>query len=604
MIFILKDFEMCGIAGELIYEDSMYSSDDSIKNVSWANQQQFTRGPDQSGLFQAGNITFGHRRLKIFDLSNLADQPMVDHELGLMIVFNGAIYNFHALRKKLITKGYKFISDGDTEVLLKAYHAWGKKCLQHLNGMFAFAIWERESGQLILARDRHGIKPLYYSSNKNAFRFASTLPALLKFNEVDTAIDPIGLHHYLNFHAVPEPHTIIAGIKKVTPGCLLSVSPNGKIEQENYWELKINEANTDNIRDEKAWLIATNDVLTQAVRSQLQTDTSAGILLSGGLDSSLITALAAKFNRQISTFSIGFEGLPDCPGDEFYYSNLVANHFKTNHHRLFISNHQLVDMLPQCISAMSEPMTSHDNIGFFLLSHEVAKHVKVVLSGQGADELFAGYRCFQQLAQIEKNPFDLKTYRQLVFDHTHEEIRASIMEKWQTADLSGAFILKQFQNNNAEQLVDNALQVDATFSLANGPLARVDNMAMTASIEARVPFLDQDVVNLASAMPRSFKLANNGKSILKKLGLELLPSEVVNRSKGYFPVPTLMSMQKPVLNLMKEVLFSSQCRKRGIFNPAFIKKLLAKHDKYLTPLGASKLWQIGVLEYWFQLQGI
>ena len=386
---------MCGIAGEFQFNK---------KNIPLLNLQkvllrQFNRGPDDGHIYLTKSLALGHRRLKIFDLSNLGMQPMVDSDLGLALVFNGAIYNFTELREVLKSKGYSFISNSDTEVLLKAYHAWGKECVHRIYGMFAFAIWEQNTGKLILARDRLGIKPLYYSADANyGFKFASTLPALIEFGNVDTSIDKIALHYYLTFHAVPEPLTILSGVKKLSPGFLMTVHPDGKIEEESYWDLKFENTKAEHYRDENYWINETYEVLKSATHRQLAADVPVGILLSGGLDSSLLVAMASKLGQQeIQTFSIGFDSTHGEQGDEFFYSNLIASKFNTQHQQMFISNKQLAYSLGNCISAMSEPMLSHDNIGFYLLSHEVSKHVKVVLSGQGADEIFAGYHWFQNI---------------------------------------------------------------------------------------------------------------------------------------------------------------------------------------------------------------
>lgn len=352
---------MCGIAGELLRN----ATGGSLSDMQNANSRQFTRGPDSTGVYRLSGLTLAHQRLKIFDLTERAAQPMVDHVLGLALVFNGAIYNFPQLREELEAKGYQFISDSDTEVLLKAYHAWGEDCVPRLRGMFAFAIWERESGKLVLARDRLGIKPLYYAETAEGFRFASTLQALLAFEGTDTSIDAEALHYYLMFHAVPEPLTILSGIKKLQPGTIMTVHPNGHIEQRGYWSFRNRPIEG---RDEEEWLAATKEAMMTATRRQLLADVPLGILLSGGLDSSLIVALAAEAgHEQLETFSIGFEGANGEEGDEFHYSDIIARHFSTRHHQHFISNRQLADSLDSCVQSMSEPMVSHDNIGFYLL---------------------------------------------------------------------------------------------------------------------------------------------------------------------------------------------------------------------------------------------
>lgn len=590
---------MCGIAGEFQFNEKHIP----LHRLENALQKQFNRGPDDGQIYLTKNIALGHRRLKIFDLSHLGMQPMVDSDLGLALVFNGAIYNFGELRQELESQGYTFLSTSDTEVLLKAYHAWGKQCVQRLCGMFAFAIWEQNTGKLILARDRLGIKPLYYNlTSKHGFRFASTLPALVAFGDIDTAIDKIALHYYLTFHAVPEPLTILSGVKKLAPGSLMTVHPNGKIEEENYWNLKFDDARAEHYHDENYWIKETYEVLNSATERQLAADVPVGVLLSGGLDSSLLVAMASKIRGQkIQTFSIGFAGANGEQGDEFHYSNLIASKFNTQHQQMFISNKQLAYSLGSCVSAMSEPMLSHDNIGFYLLSQEVSKHVRVVLSGQGADEIFAGYHWFQN---IHVNPALPSQSAQIIFDkvadRSFKEYQQLVMPAFQTTFHASDFLIKLCQENDAKSPIDNLLKYESTFALANGPLSRIDNMTMAASLEARVPFLDEKVLKLATTMPLEYKLPQGGKYILKQLGRKMLPEQIVDRPKGYFPVPALKYLEGSTLELMREVLSAKNIKNRGIFNPQAIQSLFQNKAENFTHSGISKLWQIGLLEYWLQ----
>ena len=593
---------MCGIAGQYRFR----SAEASLAGLEKVNLRQSARGPDASGAFAAGAVALGHRRLKIFDLSERAAQPMVDHELGLALTFNGAIYNFHQLRGELEAKGYRFFSQSDTEVLLKAWHAWGKACVGRLSGMFAFAIWGRDSGKLVLVRDRMGIKPLYYARTKDGFEFASSLPALLEFDGIDTSIDPVALHYYLTFHAVPEPLTILAGVRKVPAGAILTIHPDGASKEEIYWRLRIDEQRADHRRSADDWVAATRDALTLATNRQLAADVPIGVLLSGGLDSSLLVALAAeKRGSDINTFSIGFEGARGEAGDEFFYSDIVAKRFGTRHFQMFISNQGLEDSLADCVGAMSEPMVSHDNIGFYLLSREVSKHVKVVLSGQGADEVFAGYHWFQahdgganSVPQLAGQILDR------VADRSFADCQRLVAPDFRTAEHSRTFLEALCAQNGSASLVDNMLVYESTFALANGPLGRVDNMTMASGLEARVPFLDEAVVNLAARMPLDAKLADGGKAVLKRVGRDLLPTEIVDRPKGYFPVPALKYLHGETLQLLRRVLSPENLRRRGLFNPAEVQPMLDNPSDYLTPTGGSKLWQIGLLEYWLQCHGL
>src|SRR3954468_25076276 len=281
---------MCGICGEISFE----GAPDHLA-LSKMGLSLRTRGPDAGGFFIQQGLAFGHRRLSILDLSPNSQQPMIDSELGLGIVFNGCIYNFRELRRELQDRGYRFFSDGDTEVILESYHASGPRCVERFKGMFAFALWERATGRVILVRDRLGIKPLYYTDTPESFRFASSLPALLEAGSVDTALDPIGLHHYFSFHAaVPPPRTILKGVKKLAPASILTIEPDGSRKNEIFWTLNVGERDEDRKVTEQEWTDAVAEAMSTAVERRRVSDVPVGILLSGGLDSSLVVALLAN----------------------------------------------------------------------------------------------------------------------------------------------------------------------------------------------------------------------------------------------------------------------------------------------------------------------
>jgi asparagine synthase (glutamine-hydrolysing) len=470
---------MCGIAGEIRFDDTPANVDE----VTTMTAALHRRGPDGWGVYAGGRTALGHRRLKIIDLSDRAAQPMVDPELGLTVVFNGLIYNYRELRSELGTAGYRFFSDSDSEVLLKAYHRWGTHCVDHFLGMFAFAVLERDSGRLVLGRDRLGIKPLYLSQTPRRLRFASTLPALLAAGEVDTAIDPVALHHYLSFHSVvPAPRTILAGVEKLPPATVCTVHPDGRREKREYWRPTFSRGGSGvglDTRDITEWPSAVLDALRLAVERRMVADVPVGILLSGGIDSSLVVALLAESGQQqLRTFSVGFEAAGGESGDEFVYSDQIAAHFGTDHQKIMIESDRLLPAVDDAIEAMSEPMVSHDCVAFYLLSEEVSRSVTVVQSGQGADEIFAGYNWYPPLASVPRDKA-AAAYAEVFVDRPHTAMADLLEPEWLSdSDHSGAFIDMHFDTPGADTALDAALRLDTTVMLVDDPVKRVDNMTM------------------------------------------------------------------------------------------------------------------------------
>lgn len=595
---------MCGIAGEIRSGPQYGSVGPDNAAVARMTEALAPRGPDGAGLFAQANIAFGHRRLRIVDLSERSQQPMVDPELGLAIVFNGCIYNYRDLRRELEGLGYRFFSDGDTETILKAFHAWGADCVERLSGMFAFAIWERDTRTVTLARDRLGIKPLYYAEGAERLRFASSLPALLAGGEIDTRIDPVALNFYMNFHAVvPPPHTILQGVRKLPPATVLRIAADGTRTQRRYWHVEHGCDAADAALQAEDWQERVLDALRTAVRRRLVADVPVGVLLSGGVDSSLIVGLLREEGQDaLETFSVGFETVGNERGDEFEYSDIVAGAFATRHHKIRVdSAKRLLPALPGCVAAMSEPMVSHDNIGFYLLAEEVSKHVKVVQSGQGADEVFGGYHWYPPMLDSGDAVGD---YCRLFRDRDHAEYASAVAPEFRGEDWAGAYVAECFAAPGAERAVDKALRLDTTVMLADDPVKRVDNMTMAWGLEARVPFLDHDLVELAACVPAELKVGNGGKYVLKEAARKIVPSEVIDRPKGYFPVPALKHIRGEVLDMVRSVLASRQSAERGLFDRGYVDRLLDDPESHYTPLRGSKLWQVALLEMWMQTHGV
>ncbi len=557
---------MCGVTGEVRLDGQV----PDLAAVAAMADVMARRGPDAAGAWSQGRVALGHRRLKIIDLSEAGAQPMVDAELGLTIAWNGCIYNYQELMRELVGHGYRFFSHSDTEVLLKAYHHWGDDFVTHLHGMFAFAIVERDSGRVLLGRDRLGIKPLYVTEDSHRVRFASALPALLAGGGVDTRIDPVALHHYMTFHSVvPAPLTILRGVRKVPPGSLLAIGPDGRRTSRTYWAPDFSRHDDRADWSEADWEDAVLDALRVAVKRRLVADVPVGCLLSGGVDSSLIVGLLAEAGQQgLMTFSIGFESAGGVEGDEFRWSDIIAKRFGTDHHQIRIGTERMLPALDGAIGAMSEPMVSHDCVAFYLLSQEVARHVKVVQSGQGADEVFAGYHWYPPMGSPAAATLDgaVAQYRAAFFDRDAEAVAAMLAPgEVAPGDPSERFVTEHFARAGAETGIDRALRLDTTVMLVDDPVKRVDNMTMAWGLEGRVPFLDHELVELAATCPPELKIAHEGKGVLKQAARRVIPSEVIDRPKGYFPVPALTHLEGPYLDMVRDALYAPVAKERGLF---------------------------------------
>ena len=591
---------MCGFAGEHRF-DGRQPDERAVARMAATMDD---RGPDGQGLQVAGRVAMGHRRLRIIDLSDAGAQPM--RRDGHLMVFNGCIYNYPQLRQELVELGWSFTSTSDTEVILVGWLQWGEGILDRLQGMFAFAVHDEATGETVLARDRMGIKPMYLAWAPGRVRFASTLPALLAGGEVDTDIDLVALHHYLSFHAVvPAPRTILRGVRKLPPATVMRVAADGTTTERRYWSATWGRREDRSDWTHADWIDATLDVMRRAVTRRLVADVPVGVLLSGGLDSSLVVGLLAEAGQHgLSTFSVGFGAIRGEAGDEFEYSDIIAREYDTDHHQIRVPGLRTLESLPPTIAAMNEPMVSHDCVGFYLLSQEVAKSIKVVQSGQGADELFAGYHWYPPLADVGPDEA-LATYRRAFFDRTHDGVRAVLSPDFRIEhDASGQLVADHFAQPGADTALDKGLRLDANVMLVDDPVKRVDNMTMAWGLEARVPFLDHEVVEFAATVPPDLHLADDGKGLLKAAGRKVIPNEVIDRPKGYFPVPALKYLEGDVLDMVRDAVTGDVARQRGMYDQAHVADLLTAPNDNLTPLRGNRLWQLALLELWLQTHGV
>ncbi len=588
---------MCGICG-IFRVDGRKVDEQLIQRMLKPIER---RGPDDFGIHVRGTLGLGHRRLSIIDLSEKSHQPMQDPHTGLIIVFNGSIYNYPQLRSELRALGHSFFSTGDTEVILRAYAQWGEQCVKRLIGMFAFAIFDPSDNSLFIARDRMGIKPLYFSNSSQGFIFASNCQSILASKMVTTELDPVGLHHQLTLHGVvPAPSTILKHIRKVRPGHTLRVKAGGQMIEKPYWQLKARRP--DKKCSEIEWIDAVHESLKLSVKRRKEVaDVPVGVLLSGGLDSSLLVGLLAEAGYgNLKTFTVGFDDQPEEKGNEFEFSDAVVERFQTEHYQFHIPNHDLIDRLPEAIDNMAEPLVGQDAIGFYLLGEQVSREVKVVQSGQGADEVFGGYFWYPQMHEAD-NEADLPRFANRYFDRTHQDWLATMHPDYHTEnDPTSVLIERLLASSCADEYIDKVLHLDVTTLIVDDPVKRVDNMTMAWGLEARVPFLDHELVELVAQMPPALKLRGDGKFALKKIARGLVPDSVIDRPKGYFPVPALKYVRGDFLNFMQDILNSDACLQRKLFNRDTVETLLAQPDKHFTALQGSKLWHLALLELWIQ----
>ncbi|OBJ00621.1 asparagine synthetase B, partial [Mycobacterium sp. 1165196.3] len=422
-------------------------------------------------------------------------------------------------------------------------------------------------------------------------------------------IDPVALHHYMSFHSVvPAPNTILRGVRKVPPASLVAIEPDGRRTVTTYWAPDFTRHSDRADWSERDWEDAVLSTLRLAVKRRLVADVPVGCLLSGGVDSSLIVGLLAEAGQHgLSTFSIGFESAGGVKGDEFQYSDIVAQRFETDHHQIRIETDRMLPALDGAIGAMSEPMVSHDCVAFYLLSQEVARHVKVVQSGQGADEVFAGYHWYPPMGDPAAATLDgaVAQYRGAFFDRDAAGVQALVGSGIVAAgDPSLRFVTEHFAQAGAETGIDRALRLDTTVMLIDDPVKRVDNMTMAWGLEGRVPFLDHELVELAATCPPELKIAHEGKGVLKQAARRVIPAEVIDRPKGYFPVPALTHLEGPYLDMVRDALYAPTAKERGLFNTDAVDALLANPNGKLTPLRGNELWQIALLELWLQRHGV
>lgn len=606
---------MCGISGWIGPPDG--------EAASRMHAALRHRGPDEQGTWSDPRATLLHERLSIIDLSG-GHQPMTNEDGRLRIIFNGEIYNYRELRDGLLARGHRLATQSDTEVILHLYEEFGERCPEKLIGMFAFAIWDSRDGSLLLARDRLGIKPLFHAEAGERFLFSSELKALLAHGGVKRELDPQGLDHYLTFMYVPAPGTIIRGVSKLPPGCTLTWR-NGKASIRRYWELPA----ADDVRDHGSRDKASEELgalLQEAVRCRLMSEVPLGAYLSGGLDSSLVVAwMAGTSETGVNTFSVGFE---ERGFDERRWSRLVAERFKTRHKELVVRHHS-IDELPKIIRMLDEPVADSAAIPTYFMAELTKPHVTVVLTGEGADELFAGYSHYKILCAADRlSAVSPGAAGRWLARRLGGTLARGAHYAGRLRDRSGAYLaLKSVFHDDEKARLYSAglrsacravapadsvvrpflsgpgpylhqlLRLDLSTWLPDDLLVKVDRMTMAHAVEARVPYLDHRVVESVMRMPPAWKLSGfTGKRILRRVAEGLLPDEIVHRRKTGFAVPVGEWAAGEMRPLVGDLLGPDAVRKRGLFEPKAVGALL--HGGKLSMFERRQLWTLVTLELW------
>jgi asparagine synthase (glutamine-hydrolysing) len=619
---------MCGIAGFISDKDESF--EEKSKKLHAMCEIMQHRGPDENGTLIRDKVALGMQRLAIIDLKG-GSQPIFNEDNSLAIIFNGEIYNYRELKTELEKRNHKFKTNSDTETILHAYEEFGIDCVKHLRGMFAFAIYDFSQQSLFLARDRVGKKPLFYTlTPEGKFIFASELKSLLQHDEVKREIDPIALDSYLTFSYIPEEFCIFKNVKKLPPGSLL-IYRNGVVRTSSYWDFNYDE--NYQIRDEREYVELLRCKIKDAVKVRLISEVPLGAFLSGGIDSStIVAAMSSLLDRPVKTFSIGFN---EDTFNELKFARITAERFQTEHHE-FIVTPDLVKIADKLVWHFDEPFADSSALPTYMVSKMARDHVTVVLSGDGGDELFAGYTRYPGILQKFKVARNLPSQLKKTLRFVSEKLPHSAIGKYYlynfSLDLiqayvdsvshfntprklslySGDFIEtlgndfgrpEQFYANianrvNSKNPLDKLLYLDSKTYLPSDILVKVDRMSMATSLEARAPLLDQELIEFVQKIPPEFKLKDDQtKYILKKAMHGILPDEILFRSKQGFGMPINQWINMQLRDRIHEVLTDRKTIERGYFNSHYIRTLLKEHETNRRD-HSSALWILWMLELW------
>ena len=617
---------MCGIFGIHFFDSGRQVDKQMLMD---STNTMLHRGPDDCDFFMDNNIGLGHRRLSIIDLA-AGHQPMFSEDRSVAVVYNGEIYNYLELREILVGKGHKFQTKSDTETIIHAYEEWGETCVEKFRGIFAFAIWDNNEKILLLARDRLGVKPLYYYNDKNVFLFASEIKAILKTEFVEKAVNLPVLDAYFTLGYIPGQETLFKNIYKLLPGHTITIRED-QLSCRKYWDFPIAANNTGSFKQAQEEFLYH---FSEAVNMRLMSEVPLGVFLSGGLDSSAVVAMMHQVvDRPIKTFSIGYKNADNI--NELNYAQLIADKFNTEHYPFILEPDNFLDSMQTFLHFMEEPVVESAGIALYNIAKMSKQHVTVVLSGEGSDEAFGGYNLYylmNRLASLRgKIPLlnffsklippqlfsteKLRKYRDWFFLPLNKSYRgtsADLTESFKKPFYTDAFynergnyldtIFESHFNRVAKQnTLSKMLYVDAKTWLVDDLLLKADKMSMAASIELRVPFLDHVLIEFAAKLPPDFKIGNDqGKFILKKSMENFLPHEIIYRKKMGFPVPVNQWFGKDLHEQAKNILLDSKSIQRGYIKPDYIKKIFAQQKTGNAGYG-RRIFSLLTLEMWFRM---
>ena len=626
---------MCGISG-IVHADGAPDVDPRV--VARMTRAMTHRGPDQEGFYIDRLVGLGSRRLSIIDLDG-GRQPIANEDETLHIIFNGEIYNYRELRKFLERKAHRFRTETDTEVILHLYEELGDDAVTHLNGIFAFAIWDHRRRQLFAARDRMGVKPLYFARTRHGITFGSELKVVIADPDVDRRLDPVGLNEYLSFEFVPTPRSILSGIERLPAGCTLRFDGRD-VKIRTYWTLGLARSESQPPVQWREFTSRLRDHLRTSIGQELVSDVPVGVLLSGGLDSSTVASfMVDAYPGTVDSFSVAFD---EPSFDESGYARLMARTLGTRHHEFRLTSGMAAEVVPNIADILDEPLGDASFIPTYLLSKFAREHVKVVLGGDGCDELFGGYptlgahkliqyyeravpwliRAYAVPAMLPVLPvsfdyitreFKIRRFlagRGVPLEARHhrwmgsffDEEKAELFQDWITPVIGDTYdaAYRHARDCDARLPLNRVLYDDLKLYLEGDILFKVDRAGMAASLEVRVPFLNRRVVEFATALPVELKLRRlTGKYLLKRAMADRLPREIIERKKQGFAMPVAHWLGAELKDLMLDMLSADRLARQGLFKPEYVTRLVSDHLN-LRKDNRKLLWTLLVFQLWHQ----